>query len=81
MGLDTANAKEYAAVVTKGLFGNILSNAIPIAIAANILCNDIVHKFLHASALVPDRYDHLFVIVSLNKFSYNYVPASFKYIS
>lgn len=56
MGLETAKANEYAAVVTKGLLGNILSKAIPIAIAANILCKDIVHKFLHASALVPELY-------------------------
>lgn len=56
MGLEMANAKEYAAVINKGLFGIILSKAIPIATAANILCNDIVHKFLHASALVPELY-------------------------
>lgn len=55
IGLEIANANEYPAVVINGLFGNILSNAIPIAIAANILCNDIVHKFLHASSLVPDH--------------------------
>lgn len=56
MGLEIANANEYAAVVTKGLLGNILSKAIPIPMAANILCNDIVHKFLHASPLVPELY-------------------------
>ena len=56
MGLEMAKAKEYATVATKGLFGNILSKAIPIAIAANILCKDIVHKFLHASFLVPEVY-------------------------
>lgn len=54
IGLEIANANEYTTVVTNGLFGIILSNAIPIAIAANTLCNDIVHKFLHASPLLPN---------------------------
>lgn len=53
-GLDTAKAKEYTALVNKGLLGNILNKAIPIAIAANILCKDIVHKFFHASLFVPE---------------------------
>lgn len=56
LGLEIAKAKEYTAVVSNGLLGNILSKAIPIAMAANILCKDIVHKFFHASLFVPELY-------------------------
>jgi hypothetical protein len=54
-GLEIAKAKEYAAVNRNGLFGSILSRAIPIPMAAKILCNDIVQRFLHASPLVPKQ--------------------------
>ena len=55
-GLDIAKANEKAAVERNGLFGSILSNAIPIEMAANILCKDIVHRFLHASPSVAEIY-------------------------
>lgn len=66
-GLDTAKAKEYTALVNKGLLGNILNKAIPIAIAANILCKDIVHKFFHASLFVPELIYHLLVTYTMSK--------------
>ncbi|KAJ0921429.1 hypothetical protein HanPSC8_Chr05g0191391 [Helianthus annuus] len=42
IGLEIPMAKEYATVNKNGLFGINLRRAIPIAIAANILCKEIV---------------------------------------
>ena len=46
------NAKAQAAHDKKGRFGIIRSRAMPMAMAANILCKEIVHKAFQASFFV-----------------------------
>lgn len=64
IGLDIANANEYPTVSKNGLFGIILRRAIPIAMAAKILCNEIVHRFLHASAFVSIEKQEVLVLIN-----------------
>lgn len=58
MGDEMAKAKEYDAHERRGRSGIIRRSAIPIAIAAKILCRLTVHKAFHASALVS-AYDSI----------------------
>lgn len=50
IGLEMAKGKAYAAQDNSGRLGIILSRAIPIAMAANILCRQTVQRALQASA-------------------------------
>lgn len=52
MGLDMAKAKAYAMHDKRGRSGIIRRRAIPIAIAAKILCKLTVHRTLQASPAV-----------------------------
>nr|CAB3495629.1 unnamed protein product [Digitaria exilis] len=48
MGLEMANMKAYAKQERSGRFGSIRSSAMPMAIAAKILCRLMVHNTFHA---------------------------------
>lgn len=65
MGVEMANANAYEKHDRNGLFGSMRKRAIPMAIAAKILCSDIVHKAFHESAFVS-AYTYLHIRQNLH---------------
>ncbi len=52
IGVEIENKKVYRVQVNKGQLGSMRISAMPIAIAAKILCKDMVQSAFHASAAV-----------------------------
>ncbi len=75
IGVEIENKKVYRVQVNKGRFGSMRRSAMPIAIAAKILCKDMVQSAFHASAAVSAHSSN-----SQNHVGF-FSPASFDHVN